>query len=736
VLRVDNGKQMVLYDNGFVVYDPISTTAIQRTLFPSRSWLKGVHLPNGKTLIFGDNVYPVIQDAYLVDPSTGYNPHSPLPLHYFHRHSAAVALNNGLVLIAGLAGTELYNPATHTSTPIQAMPTPVMAAGAVLLQDGRVFIAGGCSSYFSYNSNRSDSQLFDPTTNTWTPGPNLPGGRLSPLTLLQPNGKVLIIGGSLTQTNICEYDPATNSISTIGNTLQPFQFVRGGLLPSGEVVFVGSINISNLGGKGFSFNPATGVSEELGIELTGGQAYTTSSGGVVFEATPKKFREFDPIDRQLVNMTYQKIWRLTSTQIDQFRQDFQSNTVNFAQYPDIASWPGNGITSKGEDAQLAPYEDVNNDGLYRPGIDGDYPCIMGDQALWWVYHDDGPHVESGGTPIGIQVEGMAYAFDCNLTPCPDSNIAYSTFYHYELTHKAPTTLQDVYLGFWNDVDLGNWTDDYIGCDSTRNLGFVYNGDIDDEGPLGYGTNPPAFGVRFIGNSTMDKFTTYDNDSIETGYPREAIHFYNYLRGRWLDSTAFINNGNSGHYLTGPGTPTDYLYSGDPGACTGIPSGWTEGSANTTPFDRRIIQSTGPFNLTQNATIVLDMAYIYARGYYNDQLGSLCELLNSSDSISSWWDGLDKSCFNLVMSNQPKPRTSYFECYPNPTASNLYLKLPEGFSSYSVQLFEPSGKMVREFVLESGQPTSNIQVAELPDGVYVVQCLADGQRFTRKVVIQH
>ena len=51
------------------------------------------------------------------------------------------------------------------------------------------------------------------------------------------------------------------------------------------------------------------------------------------------------------------------------------------------------------------------------------------------------------------------------------------------------------LAQWSDPDLGNANDDYVGCDTTLSLGFVYNGDNNDES--GYGAAPPAMGYDFF-----------------------------------------------------------------------------------------------------------------------------------------------------------------------------------------------------------------------------------------------
>ena len=216
---------------------------------------------------------------------------------------------------------------------------------------------------------------------------------------------------------------------------------------------------------------------------------------------------------------------------------------------------------------LAPYRDVNNDGKYTPSA-GDYPeynidgslncqeadMLFGDQTLWWVYNDKGEsHTASGSLePIGLEIQAQAFAFSTN------DEINNMTFYNYKLINRSHNALNEAYFGVHVDPDLGNYQDDFVGCDVARGLGYCYNGDENDETAEGYGVNPPAIGVDFfrgpiadegdgidndldgiideIGEQIiMSKFMYFNNDASVTGNPDIAQDFYNYLQGKWLDN---------------------------------------------------------------------------------------------------------------------------------------------------------------------------------------------------------
>jgi hypothetical protein len=103
--------------------------------------------------------------------------------------------------------------------------------------------------------------------------------------------------------------------------------------------------------------------------------------------------------------------------------------------------------------------------------------LNGDQTIWWVFNDMGNyHGETGSLlPIGIEVRAQAYAF-CSS----DTDLSNTTFYTYEIINRNIFTIHDCCIGHWIDSDLGNYLDNYVGCDVSRNLGYSYNGDNDDE----------------------------------------------------------------------------------------------------------------------------------------------------------------------------------------------------------------------------------------------------------------
>jgi hypothetical protein len=335
---------------------------------------------------------------------------------------------------------------------------------------------------------------------------------------------------------------------------------------------------------------------------------------------------------------------------------------------------------------------------------------------------------------------MSYAYDCGSTPCTvDSALDYTTFHHLEITNKSSDNYTQVYIGVWMDVDIGNFSDDYVGSDTIRGLGFVYNGDVNDETTSGYGTNPPALGTVFLDNGQIGKatnFIAYNNDFSVQGNPENPVQYYNYMRSRWKDGTTLVSNGTNGYGTNGP--VTSAIYPGDPGFCGGSgDGGWSEVSAGNAPFDRRYLQSFGPFDLAAGDKVELDYAVIWARGFYNDNLGSVCDLKIATDAVNTFWQAQSRGCFNIVLGKEDKEETKLgWGIYPNPNQGQFTVEFEQVLTAKaSLILYDIAGRPVHEQSLSSANRRFEIDTENLAEGVYIVRIAGDKLAMTRKMVLQ-
>ncbi|MEM7038308.1 MAG: hypothetical protein AAF570_15090, partial [Bacteroidota bacterium] len=504
---LQGGEIMALYANGYTIHDQATGVTLDKTLPVTKNLYTATELADGRIFLFGEDFPGNPTDALMVNPNNNWDAAVATQLQYAHKHSLGTLLSGGSVLITGLFGCEIYDPATNNSIAIPSMGTPRGNHSAIVLPSGKVFVAGGAGNFAGIGYIPT-TEIYDPYTNAWSAGPVMATGRIRPGLTLLPNGKVLITGGHPSNPSFQEYDEITNTLTNLTAPAEAFDDHVVIPLTSGEYL-ISYVRQNSGWGAAFRYNYTNQTFTPFFFSTMGIEGVPLNNGNIALSSevgNPIQFYEIDPYSGTLVGQPYQYIWKLDRAQINQFRQDFQNGTVNFANYPDIESWPAHGNTAIGEDQYLAPFIDANMDGFYNPADDGDYPCIVGDQALWWVFHDDGPHEETDSEKLGIQVKATAYAFDCNSSQCPSTTIDSSTFYHYEITNRSNHDYENVYAGIWQDADLGLFLDDFVGCDTNLNLAFAYNADSIDEGVYGYGAHPPAAGTMILNGGTIDRMT--------------------------------------------------------------------------------------------------------------------------------------------------------------------------------------------------------------------------------------
>lgn len=167
----------------------------------------------------------------------------------------AVPLANGRVLIAGglgpdwtfLSSAELYDPATGRCTPTGAMTVPRESHAAVLLRDGRVFIVGGHRGRRSGIRLYASAEIYDPSTGRFSPAGEMRIRRHKHDAVLLRDGRVLIHGGTderddrgvFSSTEI--FDPGTGRF-TPGPELSVPRYKHAGTslgLPDGRILLAG-----------------------------------------------------------------------------------------------------------------------------------------------------------------------------------------------------------------------------------------------------------------------------------------------------------------------------------------------------------------------------------------------------------------------------------------------------------------------------------------------------------------
>ena len=309
----------------------------------------------------------------------------------------------------------------------------------------------------------------------------------------------------------------------------------------------------------------------------------------------------------------------------------------------------------------APYDDVNNDGAYTAATwnaetsswDGDIPGIPGaDQTIWTVANDLPDEFTGGATvsvseggwgspPIGFEIQITLWGYDFPFSNPLSSMMFKRARINYVGLPGGPATakLDTVYFTQWSDPDLGTYTDDYVGSDTTLSLGYVYNGNtFDDQFFSSYGSPVPAAGYDFLEGPKIDadsnlatgpggKETTLGMTSFvyfaagssvsdpSTKVYVGTLQWFNLMEG-FLPRPEYPTQQPFVDPITG--LAEKFVLAGDPPSG----AGWIDGII-LPPGDRRLVMNTGPFQMVIGDTQDVVVGLIGGMG--GDNLSSITVL---------------------------------------------------------------------------------------------------------------
>lgn len=238
-------------------------------------------LADGRVLVAGGRSSndDRLASAELFDPETGaWSPAADM-LAPSTDHVATL-LPDGRVLVVGNSDSELYDPNTDSWTAtahvasLGAVPSP---GPATLLADGRVLIT----------ATSATPRLYDPVDESWSrTGPMLTP-RYNHVATLLADGSVLVAGGDIPPDvgviSTERYDPATNSWMATGDIARP-RSSMGTLLPDGRVLDVGWNRGGGPFGELYDADSGTWSSIEITVPLpgSGAPAPLLNDGRVLF----------------------------------------------------------------------------------------------------------------------------------------------------------------------------------------------------------------------------------------------------------------------------------------------------------------------------------------------------------------------------------------------------------------------------------------------------------------------
>ena len=358
----------------------------------------------------------------------------------------------------------------------------------------------------------------------------------------------------------------------------------------------------------------------------------------------------------------------------------------------------------------APFEDKNANGIYEPTID--IPGVVNaDQTIWYVANDlDAQRTTFlyGANPLGLELQVTIWGYN------NDEFLNNVLFRKYMMINKSGTTFTDVYISLWADVDLGYAGDDLAGCDTTLNLGYVYNSQERDD--VYYPGSPPALGFSLLKGAEISG--SYDlpmtahyffwGGSQDWGDPPlgdqdGSTEFYNFMRGR---------NPHTGEPFINPitGNQTSFALSGDP--LTN--NGWLDSFGG----DRRNGIASGPFQMAVGDTQEIVIAEIAALGL--DRLDSFRKLKNFTALTKSFYDS---GMSNVFLNKTPTPKAEVKSTISQIKIDwSLNSTLSDAIENFNKNGYKFQGYNVYQYPEGSVLKETSIKVAtfDIIDGVTGIQ----------------
>jgi hypothetical protein len=179
----------------------------------------------------------------------------------------------------------------------------------------------------------------------------------------------------------------------------------------------------------------------------------------------------------------------------------------------------------------------------------------------------------------------------------------------------------------------------VKSDAINGINFG-NGIVDDE----------RFGMR--------RFVYHNNGGIaDMSDPATAPEYYQFLRGVWKNNQRMQYGGNAYNAQGGAvGPECDFMFTGDSDPCNWGTAGqppedgyntngkyWTEETAGNQPFDRRFMQSAGPFTLKPGAVNYITVGIPWARAISGGPWASVLLLRTVDDKCQA----LFENCFKVI-----------------------------------------------------------------------------------------
>lgn len=435
----------------------------------------------------------------------------------------------------------------------------------------------------------------------------------------------------------------------------------------------------------------------------------------------------------------------------------------------------------------AMYHDGDGNGIYDPvdhnsnGVwdsNEDRPVFTGGDFAFTVFNDAKPAGErryQSMTPMGIEVQ--QYIFTHPVSSSYYKNII---FIRYRLVNRGnrADVFDSVYFSILSDPDMGDYANDFIGTDSSRKGGYIY-----EKTDNVWGAEPPALMMQFLGvpysyipgvsYTDINMNNVYD-EGIDIPLDSAAVHHGPFHGVKYIRGAVYAEGFSVTHYMSShpthgdPGTPMElrnyqtggrnksggmlnpcdwafgngstlpgcgtlnpaYIYSGSPETGTG----WL----NTYGLDQRLVVNTGPFRMEKDKPVDITVSYLVGQG--NSAAGSVAAMREVADftrqiynsNFTNFTTGLKE------FSGSVPGSFSLLQNYPNPFNSTTVIRYRLSERAHTtLRIYDVTGGLIQEAVNELQEP-GEYSIPFVADrgsasGVYFYELISGTKRAVQKAV---
>jgi hypothetical protein len=317
----------------------------------------------------------------------------------------------------------------------------------------------------------------------------------------------------------------------------------------------------------------------------------------------------------------------------------------------------------------------------------------------------------GTPPMNVDIQTSVFGFD------QAGAMGNIMFVRWVMINKGSDELDSVFVSMWHDDDVGDATDDLVGCNIDLSVGYTYN---DADGDNTYGVEVPAAGADFFQGPLVS--SPGDTSTIFTWSKEKSYHLRDFPDMKRLGMTSFAKyiNGNpifsdpasaqeTYNYMNGlvgttgepfidptTGQPSIFVHDGDPTNGTG----WLD----DVPGDRRYLMTSGPFYFAPGDTQEVVGALILAAG--SNWAKSITKMLYFDNFAQAAFD----ANFNVCSPPSPSPVLAQLD-------KKVILSFEEGadaVEAYNCGSYEFQGYNVYQGASFNG-PWTRIKTFDVVDG---------------------